>query len=261
MKTVFYPVVLACTVGLAALQTGCGSSPSRSVAASAAGDTVGGIDAAPNAAAATASPVTAAPGVAIPAVEGLPPTSANAGLYRIGTDDLVSVAVFQVPELSSKERVDSSGSIALPLVGAVEVAGLTPNEAEAKIAEVLGRDYLQNPQVDVFVEEYASRRITVNGSVASPGVFPVSGPTTLMQILAVAGGLTELANPDEIIIFREGEDGRLGAYIVNFDAISQGKIQDPLVAGNDRIFVPQSGSAVFFDRLTNMLRLPAIPVW
>lgn len=258
MKTLSYPVLLICVLGLAAVQTGCGTSPSRSAGAAGASDPIGDFNTGSSPSGATAG---AAPGVEIPAVVGVPPASSNAGTYRIGTADLISVAVFQVPELSSKERVDSSGNIVLPLVGAVAIAGLTPEEAEAKIAEMLGRDYLQDPQVDVFVEECASRRITVNGAVNAPGVYPVSGPTTLMQILAVAGGLTDLASSDDIIVFRTGDDGKLTAYIVNFEQIAQGKIQDPLVAGNDRIFVPQSGSAVFFDRLTEMLRLPAIPIW
>ncbi len=190
----------------------------------------------------------------VPAVNGLPPDPGSASTYRIGPKDLLKVEVFQVPELSSTERVNDSGQIVMSLIGPVSVGGLTPKDAEAHVAALLGRDYLQNPQVDIQVEEYASQRITVMGSVKKPGIFPITGKTTLLQAIALAEGVDPLANEDETLLFRKKASGEMIAYVVDIALIQKGRLRDPILIAEDRVVVPESGSAVFFKGVTDTLR-------
>ena len=197
----------------------------------------------------------------VPAIVGLPPRPSNAE-YHIGPQDLLTVEVFQVEELSSRERVDAAGNIVMPLIGPVRVGGLSREQAEATIAAELARDYLHDPQVNIFIEEYASQRVTVAGAVNKPGVFPITGPTTLVQALAMAGGVTSVANEEEILLFRKLDDDKVQAYVMNLEKIGRGELRDPEVAGSDRIIVPESGSAVFFKGFTDTLRgFVRIPVY
>lgn len=191
--------------------------------------------------------------VAVPVVEGIPPDPVTANNYRIGEHDLLKVEVFQVSELSSEERVSEDGTIVMPLIGPVKVGSLTPKEAEDRIAGLLGETYLQNPQVNIFVKEYASQKVTVTGSVKSPGVFPLTGHTTLLQAVALAGGVDELANSKGVILFR-GNAGNARAYVLNLTKIQEGSLPDPSVVGDDRIVVPKSGSAKIIKNVTDTLR-------
>lgn len=187
---------------------------------------------------------TAAQGDFVPAVVGIPTDPGPSRTYRIGPHDLLKIEVFQVEELSSEERVNEEGFIVMPLIGNMKVGGLTPGEAEQAIANQLGERYLQNPQVNIFVSEYASQKVTVTGHVEQPGVFPLAGETTLMQAIALAGGLNDIAKKEEIIVFRKQEGGGVNAYVVDLEAIEEGKLTDPIVVGDDRIVVPKSGVAV-----------------
>jgi polysaccharide export outer membrane protein len=93
------------------------------------------------------------------------------------------VEVFGVSELKRTVRVNSTGHIALPLIGTLEVAGLSPADAEALIAIQYGAKYLKDPQVSVFVKEFTTKRITVDGAVVKPGIFPLTGPITLLRAI------------------------------------------------------------------------------
>jgi polysaccharide export outer membrane protein len=213
------------------------------------------------AAATSANPATVAPGDPqtalkddlVPAVVGIPADPGPERAYRIGPYDLLKIQVFQVDALSSEVRVDDAGLVVIPLIGAVKVSGLTPAEAEQDIAHKLGQSYLQNPQVRIFVSEYASQKVTVIGRVKKPGVFPVGGKTTLMQAIALAGGLDDVAKKDEIVVFRKQPTGSVSAYVVNMEAIEEGTLADPVIVGDDRIVVPKSGAAVFRQTVNNIL--------
>jgi polysaccharide export outer membrane protein len=189
----------------------------------------------------------------VPAVVGIPADPGPMKTYRIGPYDLLKIEVFQVEELSSEERVNDEGFVVMPLIGNVKVGGLTPREAEQAIANKLGESYLQNPQVNIFVAEYASQKVTVTGNVKKPGVFPLAGQTTLMQAIAMAGGLDEVANKDEIVVFRKQPTGKVNAYVVDMEAIEEGRLTDPAIVGDDRIVVPKSGAAVLTRAIGNVL--------
>ncbi len=111
--------------------------------------------------------------------------------YRIGTSDLLNVEVFGVEELQRKVRVLRDGHVTLPLLGPVAIAGLSLEEAEAKISGLLAEaELVVDPHVTIFVEEYRSRGVSVQGAVQRPGVYQVLGSETLLGILGQAGGLS-----------------------------------------------------------------------
>ncbi|MEM1113383.1 MAG: polysaccharide biosynthesis/export family protein [Pseudomonadota bacterium] len=174
--------------------------------------------------------------------------------YRIGPADELEIEVFQVDELSGVEKVNSRGYIRMPLLGPVKVAGLTTEQAEDLLADLYGVDYLQDPQVNIDIADYASQQVTLLGAVDEPGVYPLKGRTTLLQALALAGGTERLADEEEIVVFRTNDGGEVVGYIVNLEEILSGSKPDPEVIGNDRIVVPESGSKSFVKGVSDTLR-------
>jgi polysaccharide export outer membrane protein len=121
--------------------------------------------------------------------------------YRIGPDDVLDINVFAAPELNRIVRVSSSGDISLPLLGSVRAAGLTPVGLESHLQDLLRRSYMNDPHVSVFVRDLQSHPVSVMGAVKTPGVFQVRGPKTLLEVLSLAGGLSDDAG-DTVIIMR-----------------------------------------------------------
>ena len=174
--------------------------------------------------------------------------------YRIGVRDLVEVKVFQAEELNHISRVDSSGYISLPLLGRMHIANLTVSDAEKMIESGLKESYLQDPHVTVFIQEYESQRITVEGWVTKPGVYPLKGKTTLLQAIAEAQGLDKLADAEEVVIFRRLEGGKIAGYKMDITQIRGGVLKDPVLNPNDVIVVPQNGSRALLNDVTKTLR-------
>lgn len=181
--------------------------------------------------------------------------------YRIGVADLLETSVFRADEFSRPARVDSGGYISLPLLGNIKVEGLTPVQAEQRIAELLRQKYLQDPQVTVFVKEYSSQNITLDGSFKTPGVYPITaGQINLIQALALGNGLDDLADPAKVVLFRKTGD-RVKAYQLNVDAIRKGQSKTPYLRNNDIIVAHRSDSrywlrevAASVSNITNILR-------
>ncbi len=117
--------------------------------------------------------------------------------YKIGPEDLLEISVFEEEKLNKTVRVSSQGNISLPLLGVLRVKGLTANELEKEIRDLLAEKYLQDPHVGVFIKEYRSVRISVMGAVEKPGVFEVSGQKTVLDMLAMAGGLASGGGREE----------------------------------------------------------------
>lgn len=166
---------------------------------------------------------------------------AGATEYRIGAQDLLQISVLGVPELSRDVRVNANGQISLPLIGGVQAGGRTIPELEQVVADQLMESYLQNPQVSVFVKEYTSQRVTVEGALNNPGIYPLTGTTTLLQAVALAGGLDPLAQRDGVVIFRQVE-GKKMAAVFDLSKITAGTVEDPQVYGDDIIVVARSGT-------------------
>lgn len=163
--------------------------------------------------------------------------------YRIGTQDLLEVQVLGVQDLRKEARVNAKGMIGLPLVGAVRVAGLTTAEAETLIAGIYRKDYLQNPEVSVFVKEYTRQNVTIDGAVSKPGIYPLKGPTTLVQALANAGGAAALTDMSDVVLFRM-EDNERRAIKFDVAKIRSAEAPDPLLQAGDLIVVNRSAARV-----------------
>ena len=144
-----------------------------------------------------------------------------------------------MPDLNRSVRVNVSGQIALPLIGLVQAAGLTGEQLAAAIAAALSKDYLQNPQVTIFIEEFTSQQVTVVGAVGRPGVYPLKGRTTLLQVVATAGDPNTVAK-GVVKILRSEPDGVPRMLEYDLDAIREGSISDPEVLGRDVVQVEKS---------------------
>ena len=183
-----------------------------------------------------------------------PDTTSSSGAYqgandyRIGGQDLLNISVFGVEELNKDVRVNSNGQISLPLVGAVMAGGRTIPELEAELARKYSSGYLQNPQVSVFVKEFTSQRVTLEGAIAKPGIYPITGRTSLLQAIALARGVNDqLADLGGIVLMRTVDGKRLAA-VYDLREVRKGKVEDPQIYGDDIIVVEQSGSKTALRR-------------
>jgi polysaccharide biosynthesis/export protein len=156
--------------------------------------------------------------------------------YRIGPRDLIEIAVFGLPELTQTVRVAEDGSITLALIGRVEIGGLTAQEVEKKLASILDIQYTKDAHVTVFIREY--QKVSIIGAVGRPGAYELIGPTTLLQIIAQAGGLTAQAM-NEIFVYRQTEDGKQTIIPVDLNDLANGNQDLNIVlAPKDVITVP-----------------------
>jgi len=174
--------------------------------------------------------------------------------YIIGPYDLLEISIFQSPDLSRTVRVNSRGEINLPLIGVVQAGGSSGYDLEKTIAQRYGDKYLQNPQVGVFIKEYTSQKITVEGNVKKAGVFPITGRTTLLQVIAMASGFDAVADVEQIRIYRVNVDGTKETNTYNLTEIREGRVDDPVVQGNDIVVVGESASKATLKGLTDTLR-------
>lgn len=128
--------------------------------------------------------------------------------YTIGKSDVLQIKVFGLDDLDIKSRVHLDGSVSLPLLGIVPLEGLTVDEAERKIAGLLSDgELIHDPQVSIFVEEFVSRGVSVQGAVRGPGVYQMMGTQTVLEILGRAGGIVGDEAGSRIFIIRKREDG------------------------------------------------------
>jgi polysaccharide biosynthesis/export protein len=175
------------------------------------------------------------------------PIAAVDSSYRSQAGDSVSVTVFDEPELEVTARIDENGRVQCPLIGQIEVKGLTASEAGERIAAAYRDGYLVNPEVRVVVsglaaEKAFTRTITIMGQVASPGVRELPGDkeTTLLQALGLAGGPTRMARLSKVQLKRK-ENGRETSTVVDVADILAGKRPDNvIVKEGDVIMVPES---------------------
>lgn len=142
--------------------------------------------------------------------------------YLIGIGDVLSIRVWREPESSADVVVRPDGRISLPLVNEVEVLGLTTEALRAKVTELMLR-FHDNPVVSVIPIEINSRQVFITGMVGKPGPYPLMAPTTVLQLIAMAGGLLDFADEKNIIVVRSTEvqpNGVPKSYVVNYDDIT-----------------------------------------
>ena len=161
--------------------------------------------------------------------------------YTLLVGDEISLQVFREPDLSGKYRIEPGGVIRHELFGSIEIAGLTVLQAEAHITQVLSQRYLVNPRVTVRVVSSQASEVLVMGEVRSPGArqIPFEGTTTLLEVIAAAGGFTDLASVNRVQVIRQ-EDGRQRRIRVRVARIMSGAEPDFEIRPNDVIMVPQT---------------------
>jgi polysaccharide export outer membrane protein len=160
----------------------------------------------------------------------------DVGEYRIGREDVLEVVVWREPELTRVVPVRPDGKITLPLAGEVEAAGKTPSELQAGLTKALA-PYIQDTAVAVLVREINASRVYVLGEVTRPGGFPLRGPLTVMQAIALAGGRSEFAK-DEVVWLRQA-GGKTDRSSLSFDQLVKGEAAGALwVKPGDVLYVP-----------------------
>ena len=174
----------------------------------------------------------------------------------IAPQDTLDVNVFKVPDLSAKSlKVESTGKISLPLIGSVQVSGLTISQAEQKIRQRL-KEYMQDPKVSITRTDKAiGKRVTVEGEVKTPGVFPIKGNLSFLQAIAMAQGLSPLADARNILFYRDGKQ-----YQINLGLVRTGQIPDPVLRGDDRIVVLKDPAKVREKKVMDYLPVITAPL-
>lgn len=162
---------------------------------------------------------------------------------QISLGDLLEISVFDTPEMSSRLRVNNHGDILLPLAGPVHVQGMTAPEAAQAIAKkFVDAQLLLAPQVTVFIAEYATQGVTMAGEIRSPGVYPLLGPRTLLDMITMAGGLGETSSKTISIVHRSDPDKvitvRMNVSVQTPESVAAESY--PIQPG-DTIFVARSG--------------------
>jgi polysaccharide export outer membrane protein len=186
-------------------------------------------------------------------------TPGSAG-YLIGPQDVLEISVFKAPDLSGALPVSDDGKINMPLIGVVPAAGRSPADLERDLQKRLDAGYMRNPQVTVVVKEYNSQRVTLEGAVKSPGVFPIRGNETLEQAIAKAGGIDRNTSSDSVVVFRTTGESR---SMIRYDLgdIRKGSVEDPPVQPGDVIVVEDSSAKTGINLVLKVLPLAgyAIP--
>jgi len=163
--------------------------------------------------------------------------------YRIQPSDLLDINVYREPDLCLKIRVSQNGSISYPLLGSITVVGLTAAELQEKLTKLLGKDYLVDPRVTVSVETSSTQRVIIIGQVKTPGSYdiPANETLTILQLVARAGGFTDLAAQGKITVIR-GEGNKQKKILVNISEIirSGDKNKDIALEPGDIVSVPET---------------------
>lgn len=178
-----------------------------------------------------------------PATNGAPESTAPAGVappsdYVIGPDDVLTVIFWREKELSGDVGVRPDGRISLPLLNDVVAAGLTPEQLRVRLTEAADK-YIEDPTVTVVVKQINSRKVFITGQVAKPGPYPLMAPTTVVQLIAMAGGVLEYADEKNITIMRT-ENGRPVSLRFNYKDVKKGKNlqQNIVLKPGDTVVVP-----------------------
>ncbi len=168
--------------------------------------------------------------------------------YAIGPRDVLGITVWGQADLSRDYTVDPDGFVPFPLIGRVKAAGLTPKELAAQLTEALGKDYLVNPQVIVNVKEYLSQKVQVLGAAEKPGVYHLTGPTTLLEILSRAGGFASTAGKQVLLIRNHGaSDGASAVLRLSLEKIQAGDpAENTPVQSQDIVIVSKAQAYSYF---------------
>lgn len=209
-------------------------------------------------------PLGGAPGIQVLNLTELPlPAGANGdgseSVYRLAALDKINVDVFGVDALAREIQVDGNGDILYPLIGQVHVGGRTPNDVATEIAGRLRGRYVRDPHVTVNLKEVTSHTVAVGGQVNQAGLYPVSGPMTLMRAVDAAGGTNEFAKLEDVVVFRKVGDAQY-AGLYNLAAIRRGAYADPRIYAGDIVEVGDAPNRRLFSKLLTASGLLVSPL-
>jgi polysaccharide biosynthesis/export protein len=158
--------------------------------------------------------------------------------YVIGAEDVLDVVVWREKELSAEVMVRPDGMVSLPLLNDVQAGGLTPEQFRVRVSAGAAK-YVESPSVTVIVKQINSRKISVMGEVVKPGIYPLLAPTTVLQLLAQAGGPTAFADVKDISVVRT-VDGKTTRLVFNYKEVARGRRmeQNVLLRPGDTVIIP-----------------------
>jgi polysaccharide biosynthesis/export protein len=156
--------------------------------------------------------------------------------FVIGPEDVLSIVFWRDKEMSTQVTVRPDGKISLPLLDEVQAAGLTPAELRARLIEGSKR-FFGNPTVTVVVNQINSRKVFITGQVVKPGPYVIAAPTTVLQLIAMAGGLKDFADSKNITIVRH-EAGQTSSHVFNYKEIRKNVRQNIELKPGDTVVVP-----------------------
>ncbi len=161
--------------------------------------------------------------------------------YIIGPGDVLKIDVYDHDDLKKTVRVSNNGSIVIPFIGQVQVDGKTIPDVTKEITRLLADGYIINPQVNIFIEEYRSKKAIILGQIAKPGIVELRRATTFLEIISQAGGMVSDAGDTATI--KRITDGKQEIIVVNVQSIMEGGdlSQNILIQDGDTIYIPKGG--------------------
>lgn len=175
---------------------------------------------------------------AVPVARAQSPERPASGAGALRPGDIVRLEIWREPTLSGKFQVDQTGTVVLPKIGAVEVAGVAPRALEEQIIRSFRR-YLRNPSITVTF----LRRVNVLGAVRAPGLYPVDPTMTIADVLALAGGTLPYGDPDEVRLLRDGQ-------VLQTDITQRTRVDELPIRSGDQLYVPERS---WFSRNTGIV--------
>jgi polysaccharide biosynthesis/export protein len=177
--------------------------------------------------------------------------------YKIAPMDKLAIKVFKMDDLSGDYDVDLAGNISLPLIGQIQAANMTTGQLDDQLTQKLGAKYLEHPDVSVAIKASTAHVVTVDGAVRDGGSFPVAGPVSLIQAVAMAKGTTEDANARRVAVFRT-IGGKRQAAAFDLTAIRRGQASDPQIYPGDIVVVDGSSVKAAQKQILQSIPLLAI---
>ncbi len=158
--------------------------------------------------------------------------------YVIGPEDILTVVIWREKDISGDVQVRPDGKISLPLLNDVQAAGFTPEQLRKNLTDAAAK-YIEQPEVTVIVKAINSRKVFITGQVGKPGPYPIAGPTTVLQLIAMAGGVLEYADSKNIVVMRT-ENSKSVTYKFNYKDVMQGRnlSQNLELKPGDTVIVP-----------------------
>ncbi len=158
--------------------------------------------------------------------------------YVIGPEDVLGVVYWRDKDMTGDVAVRPDGKISLPLLNDVQAAGMTPEELRNKLVEA-SKQYFEDPSITVVVKQMNSRKVFITGEVGKPGPYPLAGPTTVLQLISIAGGLRDYADSKKILIVRN-ENGKPTSFLFNYkDVVARKNLRQNIeLKPGDTVIVP-----------------------